>query len=71
MPRTIMSGLILESYTNMDLTKGYGFVLNTKTAVVVSFQKWSQWCPPARSIFIASNEVGFQGIIKNYHDLLS
>lgn len=37
MPLTIMSNLSLESYTNLDLTKGYGFIWSTKTAEVVSF----------------------------------
>lgn len=66
MPFHIIRDLFLESYTNMDLTKDHGFILNTKTAVVVSFQKWCQQCPPPASIFISLNEVGFQGNTKNH-----
>lgn len=64
MPFSVVSDLFSESYTNMELTKDHGFILNTKTAVVVNIQKWCQWYPPPASIFISLNEVEFQGILK-------
>lgn len=63
-PFSVISDLFFGSYRNMDLTKDRGFILNTTTAVVVSLQKWCQWCPLPASIVIFLNKVEIQGNTK-------